>query len=610
MGQFDLGHHALVLSVEILFGAVFRCTCGQHNDAVVDLSFIHARSHQNFGGEISFESGKPHDKGTGQDLDLGMGCHPLNQFFQIRSHIRPFDGGGETVGHAPQFVFLFNQNHREPLVCKTQCGIHPGHPATDDQRSLNDRNLLFMEGMEGGGTGHRHFHQMFGFYRGFFRIIGMDPGILISDIGHLKEVFVDPAGFEGVHEYSLVGFGRACRHHDPVESVFLDDIFHFFLGVLGAGEEILSGVHHMGKCFGIFFQHGDVHDTRNVDTAVADKDPDSRCLFGEIDFFGKFDTFCQGVSGLIQAASCQTRSRTRFCDGAGNIFGFLKHAACINPRSGRLHRRKSVGNGKLVLVKVHIQPFGQISGGFRHLKTHRKDDHIEDLFFQFAGFVHILNAQISLFPHLVDGMDPCLDKSNVLFFFGPKIVFFVVLSKGADIHVENGTIEVSVGMLFGDHGVFDGIHAADRRAVTVAASVGIPGADALEPGDLFRRFFIRRPDQMSHGGTGSAENPFKFKTGHDVWIIFVMIELFQTRRIEGLASGAQHHGAHIDIPFHPNLAVIHSLCQTCVHTLIALRTVTAVQTACGFLPTGRWVIAQFHFFKITCPFFHGQFRHF
>ena len=87
-------------------------------------------------------------------------------------------------------------------------------------------------------------------------------------------------------------------------------------------------------------------------------------------------------------------------------------------------------------------------------------------------------------------MDPRLDKSNILFFFGPKIVFFIVLSEGADIHVENGTIEIAMGMLFGDHGVFDGIHAADRRAVTIAALVGIPGADALEPGDLFRLFFI------------------------------------------------------------------------------------------------------------------------
>ena len=359
---------------------------------MVDLSFVHARPHQNFGGEISFESGKPDDKGTGQHLDLGMGCHPLDQFFQISFHIRAFDGSGKTVGHAPQFVFLFNQNHREPLVCKTQCGIHPGHPATDNQCSLNDRNLLFMQRMECGGTGHRHFHQMFGFSGGFFRDIGMDPGILIPDIGHLKEVFVNTAGFEGIHEYSLVGFGRARRNHDPIESVFLNERFHFLLGVLGACKEILSGVHHMGKCFGIFFQHADVHDTRNVDTAVADKHPYSRRLTGQIDFFGKFYTFCQGIPGLIQAAPCQTCSRTRFYDGTRNIFGFLKHAACINPRSGSLHRRKGVGNRKLIFVKVDIQPFGQIDGGFRNLKTHRKDDYIKDFFLQCTGLVHILNA--------------------------------------------------------------------------------------------------------------------------------------------------------------------------------------------------------------------------
>ncbi len=82
-------------------------------------------------------------------------------------------------------------------------------------------------------------------------------------------------------------------------------------------------------------------------------------------------------------------------------------------------------------------------------------------------------------------MNPRFDKADAGI-FGAVIVFLVIFAEGADIHVENHTIQVFIGMFFGNHGVFNGIHAANRRAVAVAALVRISGTDALQPGDLFR----------------------------------------------------------------------------------------------------------------------------
>ena len=66
------------------------------------------------------------------------------------------------------------------------------------------------------------------------------PGVLVADIGHLEEVLVEPGVDQGLPEQGLVGDGRAGRHHHPVELLFLDDLGHGHLGILGAGKEISS----------------------------------------------------------------------------------------------------------------------------------------------------------------------------------------------------------------------------------------------------------------------------------------------------------------------------------------------------------------------------------
>ena len=61
-----------------------------------------------------------------------------------------------------------------------------------------------------------------------------------------------------------------------------------------------------------------------------------------------------------------------------------------------------------------------------------------------------------------DGVDPGFFEPNAFPVPRPVVVLFVIFAEGADVHVENGRLEVAAGMLLGDHGVLDGVHAANR----------------------------------------------------------------------------------------------------------------------------------------------------
>ena len=124
---------------------------------------------------------------------------------------------------------------------------------------------------------------------------------------------------------------------------------------------------------------------------------------------------------------------------------------------------------------------------------------------------------------LIYRVNPGFDEADALTILCPVVVFFVILAVRADIHIKHSTIQVAVGMFFGDHGILDGIHAANRRTITVAAFIGIPGTDTLKPGDFFWLLFIRRPQQAPHGRPRSTQDAFEFQTGHHVGITAVMI---------------------------------------------------------------------------------------
>ena len=144
-----------------------------------------------------------------------MARYLLHQVIQIGLDSGPFDGRRQARGQPAQLGFFFHQDYLIALFGQTQGGIHTRHTAADHQASLDNRNFLFLQRMKRPGAGHRHTYQILGLF-GRFLVPGVDPRILVADVGHFKQVFVQAAGFHGILENRLMGFGTAGGHHHAV----------------------------------------------------------------------------------------------------------------------------------------------------------------------------------------------------------------------------------------------------------------------------------------------------------------------------------------------------------------------------------------------------------
>ncbi len=63
----------------------------------------------------------------------------------------------------------------------------------------------------------------------------MDPGTLVSNVGHGEEVTIQASLADGLLEKWFMSAGRARSDDHAVDIVFENDFLDFALGVLGAG---------------------------------------------------------------------------------------------------------------------------------------------------------------------------------------------------------------------------------------------------------------------------------------------------------------------------------------------------------------------------------------
>ncbi len=116
----------------------------------------------------------------------------------------------------------------------------------------------------------------------------MDPGVLVADVGHVKEVLVQPGLADSLLKKRFMGSGGTGGHDHPVDPLFLDDILHLFLGILGAGEKIILYMDHMGEGSGIFPDSRNISHPADIDTAVTDKNPHPNILSTNVRFGRQF----------------------------------------------------------------------------------------------------------------------------------------------------------------------------------------------------------------------------------------------------------------------------------------------------------------------------------
>ena len=157
-----------------------------------------------------------------------------------------------------------------------------------------------------------------------------------------------------------------------------------------------------------------------------------------------------------------------------------------------------------------------------------------------AGFPPLFGALgIAVFSGVLLGLirQKNADKADALG-FGLFVIAFEVFAETPDIHIKDSHLKVVFGVLLGDDGFLDGVHAADGTAVAVVSPVKVPGADALEESDGPRLLMITGADHMAHGGAGSAQQALKLQGGHDAGRIGIAV-CFQAPGVEGLKAGGQ-----------------------------------------------------------------------
>jgi hypothetical protein len=118
--------------------------------------------------------------------------------------------------------------------------------------------------------------------------------------------------------------------------------------------------------------------------------------------------------------------------------------------------------------------------------------------------------------------------------------------KGAYIDVKHFDLYIVV-VLLEENGAFYGVHAADIRAVRMAA-MGRPRPHTLNESDGAGRFSVGKTDYFSLGGTTGIDKALELHTGNDVLIAAVPV-LVQIGRVNGLGSRGHDYGAHIELKF-------------------------------------------------------------
>ena len=380
IAQLQLGHHPVVFPVEEFLGMVLVGAGGHHGDPVLDFPLVHAGPHQHLGDEVAFVAAKPHHQGAGEHLDLVVGLDPLDEPVQVGLDVQALDGMVDPASDAAQLRFLLQEDGLKSLVPQIEGGVETGDAAADDQGPLVDGQGFFHQGLEQGGPGHRHPHQVLGLVRGLVALLHVHPGVLVADIGHFKEILVQTRVDQGLPEQGLVGDGGASRHHHPVKVVFLDDFGHIDLGVLGAGEQVVFHVRHVGQRPGIFRQLRHADDAADVDAAVADEHPDAGSIFRPDVFrFGGRPGLGLGPADVPQRGAHRPGCGRSLHDRLRDIFGSLHGPADIDARAGSGYGGKGRGGRKIVGVGVHPQGRGQLPARLAHLHAHRQHDHVKGL---------------------------------------------------------------------------------------------------------------------------------------------------------------------------------------------------------------------------------------
>ena len=345
-----------------------------------------------------------------------------------------------------------------------------------------------------------------------------------------------------------MGFRGARRHHHPAQLFLLDDLGDGLLGVLGAGVEVVRGEFDVRQRFRIFGHRGHIHDTGDVDPAAADEDPDARALVDHIGFGHEFSDLGHGVAGGAEDFAGGGGRRTGVDDRLGDVLGALEGTADKDPFLGGRHRVEGARPAEAPLAELDAHLLGDLHNLGGDLHADRKHDQVEDLGGQFARLGDVADFQVVAAADRVDRVHAAADETHAVLLFGAVVEAFEILAVRAHVHEEDGAVQLLVlaGVLLGDDGLLDGVHAAHRGAVGVVALVHVPRADALEPGDFLRFLVVGQTHQVAARGAGGRQHALHLHGGDHIREIGVVVTV-ELGGVERLEARRQDDGADINL---------------------------------------------------------------
>ena len=278
---------------------------------------------------------------------------------------------------------------------------------------------------------------------------------------------------------------------------------------------------------------------------MADEDPDPRIFGADILLLGEGRLGRQLVPRRGEQVGNRRRRGRTLDDRLGDILRPGEGAAGEDPGLGGLDRGEVGGGGELVGRQLDTGRLRQLEDVLRGLQPDREDDHVVVLLDLTPLLVDVMDAQVAVGALRLDAVDAATDETDARFILGPLEILVEILAVGPHIHIEDRRRQPR-DVILGDDRLLDRVHAADRRAVAVAAQVLVAGTDALQEGDLGDRLAVGGTDQMALGRSGGRQIALELEGGDDVRHDAVAPDLGRPG-IVGLKAGGEDDGADVDL---------------------------------------------------------------
>ena len=282
---------------------------------------------------------------------------------------------------------------------------------------------------------------------------------MLSDVGHVIVVLVQPCLPHRVPEQRFEGSGRAGGDNDAVEPVFLGHICDFFGTVRGAREKLLLGIDHIWQGLAVFDGFRNIHNSTDVCPTMTYKDAYPGLLSGDVPFRRVDPLLSQLAPAIAKELPALGASPAGGENRLGNVCRALERSTHKDAGPGRLHRIGGIDLAEAVSVELNAEFPRQALCVRRRVQPHGQHHHIEFLLPHAIVGGRVSYGDILGFWVLSDDGGIAPDESNPRESLCPRVEPLKVLAEGTNVVVEYRTLCFGI-MLLGQDDLFLGIGAA------------------------------------------------------------------------------------------------------------------------------------------------------